>query len=200
MNSNEIRCRRYLRFVSPGPWPALLAMLAIVMLAGCATPFGLSPQQSPTSEMAGAKEVDSAMRDRVSRALGRDADEQSLRDAFNQQPDDVNAAVPLARALLARNSADEALEVLDKVLLAVPGDLRALNAKGVALDQQGRHEEAQALYGQGLAIEPANSMLRNNLKLSLALEGKTGIRNTNPEQRTGGRYASAQSRSRSQQK
>ncbi|WP_271587242.1 tetratricopeptide repeat protein [Bradyrhizobium sp. CCBAU 53415] len=120
------------------------------------------------------------MRERISHALGRDADEQQLRDALKQQPDNVGAAIPLARTLLARRSPDEALEVLDSVLLAAPGNLRALNAKGVVLDQQGHHREAQALYRQGLAIEPANPMLRNNLKLSLVLEGKTQTENANP--------------------
>ncbi|WP_245508828.1 tetratricopeptide repeat protein [Bradyrhizobium nanningense] len=149
--------------------------------------------------MAGAKEFDPAMRERISRALVH-ADEQSLRAALDQQPDDVNAAISLARALLARNSPDEALQVLNAVLLVAPGNLRALNAKGVVLDQQGRHEEAQVLYRQGLAIEPTNSMLRNNLELSTTLEGKTGSRNVNQELQTGDQKALARSRSHSQQR
>ncbi|WP_456852922.1 tetratricopeptide repeat protein [Bradyrhizobium sp. USDA 4501] len=136
------------------------------------------------------------MREQSSRTLV-DADEQSLRDAFNQQPNNVHAAISLTRVLLARNSTDEALQVLDEVLLVAPGDLRALNAKGVVLDQQGRHQEAQALYRQGLAIEPTNSMLRNNLELSAAIEGKTGIRNSELQ---GEQYALARSRSHSRQR
>ncbi|MGY4473837.1 tetratricopeptide repeat protein [Bradyrhizobium pachyrhizi] len=199
MNSNGTRRRRRLCFVSPGPWSALPAMLTIVMLTGCASPSDLSRQQWSTSDLAGGKEFDPAMHERISRALVH-ADEQSLRATLDQQPDNVNAAISLARALLARNSSDEALQVLNEVLLAAPGDLRALNAKGVVLDQQGRHEEAQVLYRQGLAIEPTNSMLRNNLKLSAALEGKTGSRNSNQELQTGDQYALARSRSHSQQR
>ncbi|WP_244485018.1 tetratricopeptide repeat protein [Bradyrhizobium tropiciagri] len=169
-----------------------------MMLTGCASLSDLREQWS-TSDLADAKEFDPAMRERISRAL-IDADEQNLRAALDQRPDNVNAAISLARALLARNSSDEALQVLNEVLLAAPGDLRALNAKGVVLDQQGRHEEAQVLYRQGLAIEPTNSMLRNNLKLSAALEGKTGSQNSNQELQTGDQYTLARSRSHSQQR
>ncbi|MGY2986048.1 Flp pilus assembly protein TadD [Bradyrhizobium sp. USDA 4516] len=196
MNSNGTKRRRRLCFVSPGPWSVLPAMLTIMMLTGCAN---LSRQQWSTSDLADAKEFDPAKRERISRAL-IDADEKNLRAALDQQPDNVNAAISLARALLARNSSDEALQVLNEVLLAAPGDLRALNAKGVVLDQQGRHEEAQVLYRQGLAIEPTNSMLRNNLELSAALEGKTDIRNSNQELQPGDEYALARSRSHSRQR
>ncbi|WP_342709714.1 tetratricopeptide repeat protein [Bradyrhizobium sp. B124] len=134
------------------------------------------------------------MRERISHALGRDSDEQTLRDTLKQQPDNIDAAIPLARALLARKSPDEALDVLDTVLLAVPGDLRALNAKGVVLDHEGRHHEAQALYRQALQTEPANLMLRNNLKLSLALDGKPATGNASLQPQTDGGHALDRSR------
>ncbi|WP_342724031.1 tetratricopeptide repeat protein [Bradyrhizobium sp. B097] len=171
-------------------------MFAIVLLAGCVTSeqSGLSPRQTFTSELAGAKEVDPAMHERISRAVGVGADEQTLRDTLKQQPDNVDAAIPLARALLARGSPDQALEVLDAVLLIASGDLRALNAKAVVLDHEGRHHEAQALYRRALETEPANPMLHNNLKLSLALEGKTETVNASPQPQTDGRHALARSR------
>ncbi|WP_246667661.1 tetratricopeptide repeat protein [Bradyrhizobium macuxiense] len=121
------------------------------------------------------------MRERIVHALGRDVDEETLRVALKQQPGNVDAAVALARALLARKRSDEALELLNDVLLAVPGDLRALNAKGVVLDNEGRHHEAQALYRQALAMDPGNSMVRHNLSLSLALDGSAGPGSTSPE-------------------
>ncbi|WP_245310354.1 tetratricopeptide repeat protein [Bradyrhizobium jicamae] len=134
------------------------------------------------------------MRERISHALSQDADEETLRDALKRQPDNVDAAIPLARALLARKSPGEALEVLDTVLLAAPGNLRALNAKGVVLDQEGRHHEAQALYRQALATEPANPMLLNNLRLSLAVEGKAESGNASLQTQTDGRHALVRSK------
>ncbi|UWU83321.1 tetratricopeptide repeat protein [Bradyrhizobium yuanmingense] len=171
-------------------------MLAIVLLAGCANSHKASLSQQPTSaaELVGAKEVDPAMRERLSHALSQDADEKTLRDALKQRPNNVDAAIPLARALLMRESPDEALEVLDNILLAAPGDLRALNAKGVVLDHEGRHHEAQTLYRQALAIDPENPMLSNNLKLSLALEGRTQNRNPDPQLQAAGRLAPNRSR------
>ncbi|WP_092302635.1 tetratricopeptide repeat protein [Bradyrhizobium sp. Ghvi] len=166
-------------------------MLVIVLLAGCANSHksGLSEQPASTAELVEAKEVDPAMRERISHALGQDADERALRDALKQRPDNVDAAITLARGLLMRERSDEALEVLDNILLAAPGDLRALNAKGVVLDHEGRHHEAQTLYRQALAIDPANPMLSNNLKLSLALEETTQNGNPGPVLRADGRHA-----------
>ncbi|MGL3104822.1 tetratricopeptide repeat protein [Bradyrhizobium sp. BR 1432] len=133
------------------------------------------------------------MRERIAYALRADGDEETLRETLKQQPGNVNAAIPLARALLERKRPDDALEVLDKVLLAAPADLRALNAKAVVLDSEGRHREAQALYRQALATTPDNPMLRNNLKLSLALDekAKTGSASLQPFQPP---YQGAQSR------
>lgn len=138
-------------------------MLAIVLLAGCASRdrHGLSPQQPSTSDLADAKEVDPAMREGVSQALGRDADEATLRDALKEQPNNIDAAIALARALLKRSHPNEALEVLDTVLLDAPGDLRTLNAKAVVLDYEGRHRKAQELYKQALAAEPTNATISN---------------------------------------
>ncbi|MHC2291311.1 tetratricopeptide repeat protein [Bradyrhizobium barranii] len=196
MKSNDTSFRRYLCSASPRLRPALLAMLTVVLLAGCATAdkHGLSPQQRSASDLADSEEIDPAARERISHALGRDADEGALRDALKQQPNNIDAAIPLARALLARNCPNDALEVLDGVLLATPGDLRALNAKAVVLDHEGRHQEAQELYRQALAAEPANPMLRNNFGLSLALQGKMDAADASAAPQAGSRKALARSR------
>ncbi|KYK43874.1 hypothetical protein A1D31_37740 [Bradyrhizobium liaoningense] len=191
MISNKIRCGGSLCSSGPGQSPALLAILAIVLLAGCASQdrHSLSPQQPSTSDLPDVKEVDPAVRERISQALGRDVDEATLRDALKKQPSNIDAAIALARSLLKRRCPTEALEVLDAVLLAAPGDLRTLNAKAVVLDYEGRHREAQALYTQALAAEPANPMLRNNLTLSLDLEGKTQTESASPAPVAHGRNA-----------
>ncbi|PDT77544.1 hypothetical protein CO675_08050 [Bradyrhizobium sp. C9] len=180
MNSHGISFWRHARFFRSA---LCSGSLAIVLLAGCANPdrSALSPRQTLSSELANAKAIDPGVRERIAYSLGRDADEQALRDTLKQQPNNVDAAIPLARVLLARKSPDEALEVLDNVLLAAPGDLRTLNAKGVVLDQKGRHQEAQGLYRKALEREPSNAMLRNNLKLSLALESKTETEDPQPQ-------------------
>ncbi|MCP1838974.1 tetratricopeptide (TPR) repeat protein [Bradyrhizobium sp. USDA 4524] len=196
MKSYEIdilRCRRSFR---PHASSAFLPVLAVLLLAGCANLDhpGLSSQQTPTAELVGVAKINPAMRERIAHALVRDAGERHLCDALKQRPDNADAAIPLTRELLARKCPGEAIEVLDTVLLASPGDLRALNAKAVVLDHQSRHQEAQALYRQALAADPANPMLRNNLALSLALDSKTEPESVSPQSQTDGRQALARSR------
>lgn len=53
-----------------------------------------------------------------------------------------------------------------------PEDPRPYNALGVLRDQAGEHEAAQDLYRLALERDPRNLSVRNNLGLSLALEGK----------------------------
>ncbi|MBB4189013.1 Flp pilus assembly protein TadD [Sinorhizobium terangae] len=148
----------------------LFAAVAILPLVGCASggPV-LSVRETPPPELLGAKQIDPAMRERILRAVDQDANERVLRDNLKQHPDNIDAAIGLTKVLLAQKRPDEALDVLDRLLLGAPGSLRALNAKAVVLDVQGRHDAAQALYRQALKIEPENEMLRHNLRLSLSL-------------------------------
>ncbi|WP_136624066.1 MULTISPECIES: tetratricopeptide repeat protein [Bradyrhizobium] len=119
-------------------YAALFAVLAILPLDGCADREKSAPsvRKTPTSELLGAEDIDPAMSERIVHALGRDVDEETLRAALKQQPGNLDAVIALAQALLARKRSDEALELLDDVSLAVPGDLSALNAKG-SLRQRG---------------------------------------------------------------
>ncbi|MDE5465417.1 tetratricopeptide repeat protein [Bradyrhizobium sp. CSS354] len=168
-----------LRSIGAGSCSRLLAVLAVLLVGGCTSlnKSAIGVAEAPGPELSATKDVDPAVRARVVHAFHQDAGEDTLRAALSQRPGNVDVAIPLARALLARKHADEALQILDSVLIATPGDLRALNAKAVVLDTEGRHSEAQALYQRALAMEPDNEMLRNNLNLSLALNGKAGSGN-----------------------
>jgi len=53
-----------------------------------------------------------------------------------------------------------------------PKDPRPYNALGILQDQAGAHDAAQALYRRALEQDPLNTSVRNNLGLSLALNGK----------------------------
>ncbi|MBY3517394.1 hypothetical protein HFN76_35670 [Rhizobium laguerreae] len=151
----------------------VFAIHTILPLSACSSwnKPGLSVKEAPPPDLLGAKDIDPAMRERIARAVAQDTDERAMRDELKQQPGNVDAAIRLTKALVVQKRESEALPILDSVLLAAPGNLRALNAKGVVFDLQGRHEAAQALYRQALKTEPANQMLRNNLNLSLALDG-----------------------------
>jgi Flp pilus assembly protein TadD len=68
---------------------------------------------------------------------------------------------------------DQAIAGLDKVLAANPADTSALVDKAVALDLQGQHAAAQAIYTQVLTTSPNDAATRNNLAVSQMLEGRT---------------------------
>ncbi|MCA8908227.1 MAG: tetratricopeptide repeat protein [Rhodospirillaceae bacterium] len=77
----------------------------------------------------------------------------------------------LGNALVALNRPTEALPYLETAL-AISNDYRAYNSIGVALDQLGRHDDAQFYYRQGVAAAPNDIDLVSNLSLSLALSGQ----------------------------
>ncbi|CAH2398101.1 tetratricopeptide repeat protein [Mesorhizobium escarrei] len=165
-HNTVVRPFRYFRLNS-----LLFSVLALLPLGGCASLDrpALSVKETSSPELLNAKQIDPAMRERILRAVGQDAQERALRDELKQHPDNVDAAIRLTNALVAQQRAHEALQVVDTVLVAAPGNLRALNAKGVILDLDGRHDAAQVLYRQALETEPGNEMVQHNLNLSLTL-------------------------------
>ncbi|WP_027038874.1 tetratricopeptide repeat protein [Mesorhizobium ciceri] len=154
--------------------PVLFALLAILPLGGCASwdKPALSVKETSPPALLAADHIDSAMRKRILREVGQDSQELALRD-LRQHPDNVDAAINATKLLLAQKREQEALQVLDRVLVADPGNVRALNAKAAVLDIQGRHAAAQALYRQALKTQPGNQMLQHNLDLSLAADKKS---------------------------
>jgi Flp pilus assembly protein TadD len=91
---------------------------------------------------------------------------------LDDDPDHGGALSGTGRALVKIDQPVRALSVLDRAVAAQPWDVRVWNARGVALDMQNRHPEAQTSYLTGLGMEPRNGNLLNNLGLSLALSGR----------------------------
>jgi Flp pilus assembly protein TadD len=83
----------------------------------------------------------------------------------------LSAIRGLGRAYLQLGQADRALEHWDEAVQMAPGDAASLVGKGVALDDLGRHQEAQASYRIVLSDAPHDVPARNNLALSLAMAG-----------------------------
>src|SRR6266852_1045863 len=63
----------------------------------------------------------------------------------------------------------QALEVLNRAHTPDQPDWRILSVQGAALDQMGRHEEAQRYYATALKIVPDEPSVLSNLGLSYAL-------------------------------
>ena len=98
---------------------------------------------------------------------------QMLAEQLRARPGQPDLARALALIDLVAGRPTQAIAGLDRVLSANPEDVRALVDKGVALDLLGQHAAAQTIYQQALATSPNDAAARNDLALSLMLEGKT---------------------------
>lgn len=97
--------------------------------------------------------------------------EHALREAASRREDDPRILLELGRTQLADGRATQALKTLDRAQAKAPRDLRIITARGIALDQLSRHDEAQRVYQNGLSIDPTDFALLSNLALSRGLSG-----------------------------
>jgi Flp pilus assembly protein TadD len=86
------------------------------------------------------------------------------------QPDLLRA---LALVDLVAGEPAQAIIQLDQVLASKPGDARALVDKAIALDLLRQHTAAQMIYRQVLATVPDDATTRNDLAVSLMMQGRT---------------------------
>lgn len=111
----------------------------------------------------------------ILQSLGRYDEAAALyRKARSQDPTNPDPYRELGKIFIAQDNASEALKEFDAALHRDSSDFRSWNGRGVALDMMARRKSAQEAYRQGLALAPDNVALRNNLGLSLALDGDHG--------------------------
>ncbi len=79
----------------------------------------------------------------------------------------------LAAIYVLTRDAASAVAEYDKLLATRPDDMRLIVDKAVALDLQGRHDDAQALYRRALYATPDDAVVISDFALSLVLSGKT---------------------------
>jgi Flp pilus assembly protein TadD len=82
---------------------------------------------------------------------------------------DLDIKIAYAKALTAAGRFSQALNVADDSIDPASPDWNALLVKGAILDQNGRSEEARALYTQALLLAPGEASLEANLGLSYAM-------------------------------
>jgi Flp pilus assembly protein TadD len=97
---------------------------------------------------------------------------QAYAEAIRAGHADPSLRLGHGRALLALGDGASALAEYQAVLADSPGNVRAMNGRGVALDMLQRHDEAQAQYRAVLAVAPADLAAHNNLALSYTLSGR----------------------------
>ena len=92
-----------------------------------------------------------------------------LEQAAIQNPKHKGVLGAYGRALADNGHYKQAVDVLDRAHAPGQPDWRILSVQGAALDQMGRHEEAQRYYGTALRIAPDEPSVLSNLGLSYAL-------------------------------
>lgn len=86
-----------------------------------------------------------------------------LRDALAKKPDDVPAAMGLARALQAAGRPADAVPILDGILARKPTEAAVLFQRGQIAVEQGKVEEGVAYFERARASQPAAGPVRTAL-------------------------------------
>ena len=109
----------------------------------------------------------------ILQALNRDqAAAETYGALLQRHPKHHEARYRLGKLHMEAGEAGLATMHFDRATQSDPQDPRPYNALGILRDQAGEHEAAQGLYRLALERDPANFSVRNNLGLSLALDGK----------------------------
>jgi Flp pilus assembly protein TadD len=94
----------------------------------------------------------------------------TYRQAVERAPNDPEALRRLGNALIAETYPERAMTYLQQAL-AIQDSSQVRNSLGVALDLVGQHSLAREQYQAGIGNAPADLDLKNNLALSMALDG-----------------------------
>jgi len=119
---------------------------------------------------------DSAVQVRAASGLARAGKWNQARDLLvarvKAHPKDPDLLRTLAAIYVMVGQPRTAISRFDELLAAAPADIGATVDKAVALDLQGQHAEAQALYRRAQARAPQDPVIANNLALSLLMSGQ----------------------------
>jgi Flp pilus assembly protein TadD len=107
---------------------------------------------------------------------------------------DLDLRIAYAKALTAAGRFEQALTVADDAINPASPNWNALLVKGAVLDQNGRNEEARALYTQALLIAPGEASLEANLGLSYAMTNDLELAEKHLRKATGMRGANSKIR------
>lgn len=120
---------------------------------------------------ANPKDADNAIRyAQALRATGQRAQAAAvLETSALHNPDNKALLGAYGRALADAGNFKQALEVLDRAHSPDQPDWRIFSVQGAAMDQMGRHAEAQRYYASALRIMPDEPSVLSNLGLSYAL-------------------------------
>lgn len=92
---------------------------------------------------------------------------EQYQQALEQQPDDAQAQVHLARLYLHENDYAHAAQALQRSLQMAPENLEALATQVRLLERQGQHDASRQVLAKALALRPDSAFLQYELGLWL---------------------------------
>ena len=93
---------------------------------------------------------------------------EQYQQALEQQPDDAEAQVHLARLYLHEQDYPQAEAALQRSLALAPQDLQALATQVRLLERQGQHDASREVLGKALVLRPDSAFLQYELGLWLS--------------------------------
>ena len=97
--------------------------------------------------------------------------QQVLNDGLALFPDDALLQLERAKTFIALGRGTEAVAAAEALRVSHPNDPAVLQTLGVALDRQGRHDEAMQAYKAAMAIGRPSASLLNNAAMSRLMDG-----------------------------
>ncbi|MDH4551778.1 HEAT repeat domain-containing protein [Pseudomonas sp. BN607] len=88
---------------------------------------------------------------------------EQYQQALEQQPEDADAQVHLARLYLHESDYTQAAAALQRALAVAPGNLDALATQVRLLERQGHHDASRQVLGKALALSPDSAFLQYEL-------------------------------------
>ncbi|MEM5581207.1 MULTISPECIES: tetratricopeptide repeat protein [unclassified Roseibium] len=172
----------------------LMAMTALVLVAGCASNKSNTGTHSPASGFTSpgsgqalaqvskwSKAYQRAPKDRSAilgygSALSQNGQMPQamavLRSGVIAHPKDREIASAYGKVLAMNGRFEEALNVLQRAQRPATPDWKLMSAEAAIHDQTGNHQKARSLYKQALKIAPEDPSLLNNLGLSYLLSNE----------------------------
>ncbi len=102
----------------------------------------------------------------------KEAASETYEALLQRHPGHIEARYSLGKVYMETGEPELAALHFNHAIRINPEDPRPYNALGILRDQAGEHEAAQALYRIALERDPGNFSVRNNLGLSLAMNGQ----------------------------
>ena len=144
-------------------------------IAGCGTTANTHPTSAALSKAAASEPAEAApfhIEDMVRTAqlqrTGGDLDgaAKTLGQLVLVAPDDPRVLGEYGKTLVGKGQPRDALAFLNRAIELQPSDWMLYSARGVAYDQQGTYELAQASFAQALVLKPGEASVLNNSALS----------------------------------